>query len=42
VGHNAIDGVDITVPVFHFTLRRRIPVTEWTAAYVIALYALSG
>jgi hypothetical protein len=42
VSHDAVEGVDIAVPVFHFTLRRRIPVTEWTAAYVMALHALSG
>jgi len=42
VTHDSVEGVDITVPVFNFTLRRRIPVEQWTAAYVTGLYALTG
>jgi hypothetical protein len=42
VTHDNVEGVDITVPVFNFTVRRRLPIAQWTAAYVGTLYALTG
>jgi len=42
VTHDSVEGVDIATAVFNFTLRRRIPVAQWTAAYVTGLYALTG
>jgi len=42
VTHDNVEGVDITVPVFNFSIRRRVAIADWNAAYVGALYALTG
>ena len=42
VTHDNVEGVDITVPVFNFSVRRRIAIASWSASYVGALYTLTG
>jgi len=42
VTHDNVEGVDITVPVFNFSIRQRIAIADWNAAYVGSLYALTG
>ena len=42
ITQDSVEGVDITVPVFNFTIKRRIAIADWSAVYVGALYALTG
>lgn len=42
VTNDAIEGVDITVPVFNFTITKSVPPGEMTAAYVKNLYKLTA
>jgi hypothetical protein len=42
VTHDNVEGVDITVPVFNFSVSRRIPIAQWSASYVGTLYSLTG
>ncbi|MBI5725601.1 MAG: hypothetical protein HZA50_16705 [Planctomycetes bacterium] len=41
VTHDGVEGVDIPLPVFNFSIRRRIPVAQWSAAYAGILYSLT-
>ncbi|NQU76317.1 MAG: hypothetical protein HQ546_08410 [Planctomycetes bacterium] len=41
-GGGTVEGVDVVVPVWNFTLRRKIPIDNWTASYVTGLYALTA
>jgi hypothetical protein len=42
VTHDNVEGVDITVPVFNFSVSRRIAIAQWSASYVGTLYSLTG
>lgn len=41
VTHDGVEGVDIPLPVFNFSIRRRIPIAQWSAAYVGILHSLT-
>ncbi|WP_428937762.1 hypothetical protein [Fontivita pretiosa] len=42
VTHDSVEGVDITVPVFSFSVTRYIAAASMTPAYIATLYALTG
>lgn len=42
VTDDAVEGVDITVPIFNFSETHFLPSAAVTQAYVLALYALTG
>ncbi|MBI5725919.1 MAG: hypothetical protein HZA50_18310 [Planctomycetes bacterium] len=41
VTHDSVEGVDIPLPVFNFSIRKRIPIDQWSAAYVGILHSLT-
>jgi hypothetical protein len=42
VSHDAVEGVDLTIPVFTFSLTRYISAADMNQAYIGQLYALTG
>jgi hypothetical protein len=42
VTHDAVEGVDITVPVFSFSVTRYIAAEDMSQSYIAALYQLTG